>query len=596
MAATVTGRKGSHMGRHGTGGSDDEDEWGDEGSDDSQDLRFTTDPAARWAAVPDPTAKSAFWGPDEQGAEPPGWPSPPDQVEVTGQWAPMPQREGGPAPAGPAPDARPDPFETTGAFAPPPRSKAAGRPPESSSEPASVFTRPEGPAGSFTRPEGAPGAFMRPEDSFTRPAGPPGGPGAFPEGPTETTGAFLPPEGAFNQPQQPPAGGPNRQDGPFETTGAFTRPQWDVPGLAGEPSSNETRDFNEPFGATQVFGSNEAFGPPPNDPPAPGDIKVYGAPTMVDAPTPAWADSGDNADNGFLGSGWSSDEPLDEPEPRRRRGRKKPAADPDMLAAPSSGGRGKVALLSVAAVAVVLGGTVAGVKFMSSSDDPAKCAGATCAAVQVSNQPGPKVTESAPEEEPTEEPSDEPTEKESKPADTPKPSATVNVHTPRRSASPTPTPKPTKTKTKDPVRPTREPVASPTESLTEPTEESTTITDPNTGAPVDPQSTVTSNPAGGQSVSLNFDVVNQGLVGYTAHLDVVNASAEALPSLTVSLPIRGRVLDVTGAGWTQDGDQLIIDLSESLDTGGSTQLTISATGRGAAPVNCGLVGGECAVN
>ncbi|MFD1536433.1 hypothetical protein [Nonomuraea guangzhouensis] len=401
----------------------------------------------------------------------------------------------------------------------------------------------------------------------------------------------------FNQPQQPPAGGPNRQEGPFETTGAFTRPQWDVPGPAGEPSSNETRDFNEPFGATQVFGSNEAFGPPPNEPPAPGDIKVYGAPTMVDAPTPAWADSGDNADNGFLGSGWSSDEPIDEPEPRRRRGRKKPPADPDVLAAPPSGGRGKVALLSVAAVAVVLGGTVAGVKFMSSSDDPAKCSGTTCAAVQVSNQPGPKVTESAPEEEPTEEPSDEPTKKESKPADTPRPSATVNVRTPRRSASPTPTP--TKTKTKDPVRPTREPVAtSPTESPTEePTEESTTINDPNTGAPVDPQSSVTANPlAGGQSVSLNFDVVNQGLVGYTAHLDVVNASAEALPALTVSLPIRGRVLDVKGAGWTQDGDQLIIDLSQSLDTGGSTQLTISATGRGAAPANCGLVGGECAVN
>jgi cellulase/cellobiase CelA1 len=112
---------------------------------------------------------------------------------------------------------------------------------------------------------------------------------------------------------------------------------------------------------------------------------------------------------------------------------------------------------------------------------------------------------------------------------------------------------------------------------------------------VDPQSSVTVNPAGGQSVSLNFDVVNQGLVGYTAHLDVVNSSGETLPSATVSLPIHGRVLDVTGGGWTQDGDLLIIDLPESLDTGGSTQLTISATGRGAAPANCGMVGGECAV-
>ena len=53
------------MGRHGTGGSDDEDEWGNEDSDDIElDLRSTTDPAARWAAVPDPTMPTGQTGPD----------------------------------------------------------------------------------------------------------------------------------------------------------------------------------------------------------------------------------------------------------------------------------------------------------------------------------------------------------------------------------------------------------------------------------------------------------------------------------------------------------------------------------------------------
>ncbi|MEU0565858.1 hypothetical protein ABZ297_10770, partial [Nonomuraea sp. NPDC005983] len=62
---------------------------------------------------------SAFWGPDEHLPEEPGWPALPDQVEVTGQWAPMPRRD---EPVAQRP--QPDPFETTGAFAPPPRAGA----------------------------------------------------------------------------------------------------------------------------------------------------------------------------------------------------------------------------------------------------------------------------------------------------------------------------------------------------------------------------------------------------------------------------------------------------------------------------------------
>jgi cellulase/cellobiase CelA1 len=100
--------------------------------------------------------------------------------------------------------------------------------------------------------------------------------------------------------------------------------------------------------------------------------------------------------------------------------------------------------------------------------------------------------------------------------------------------------------------------------------------------------------AGGQAVNVSFSA-QQGLTGYTAQLNVVNDSAGPLASLTLSLPVRGQVLGVTGAGWTQDGDQLIIDMSRSLARGGSAKLTITAMGTASQPKNCGLVGGDCAI-
>ncbi|MEU8247993.1 hypothetical protein [Nonomuraea sp. NPDC048916] len=323
-------------------------------------------------------------------------------------------------------------------------------------------------------------------------------------------------------------------------------------------------------------------------------MKVFGSPTVADAPAPAWADGAD----GFLGSGWSADGPD---EPRRRRGRRKPPPpDDDPLDEAPTGGRGRVALLSVVAVAIVLGGTVAGVKLMSGPGG-AECPGDTCTAVQASSQPAPEVSEPVEEEE---SPVDEPTEEEqSDAADTPTPQNTTSARTPRRTSSPEPTP--TRTKEKTSARQTDEPLpTSFEESASEtPTEEPITINDPGgrptDATPADPEPTAsatTQSALSGGSVNVNFNVVRQGVANYTAHLDVVNASPQAMKSLTLSLPVVGRVTSMTGGEWTQDGNLLIIDLSGALAKGGSAEVKFSATGRAAQPRNCGLVGGECSVN
>ncbi|MCA2185011.1 hypothetical protein [Nonomuraea cavernae] len=319
---------------------------------------------------------------------------------------------------------------------------------------------------------------------------------------------------------------------------------------------------------------------------------MAGNPTMADTSAPAWADGGD----GFLDSGWSSDDSG----PRRRRGRRKPPPGDALVDEAPGGGRARVALLSVAAVAVVLGGTVAGVKLMSGPGDTA-CPGDRCTAVQTSNQPAPVVSDPVEEEE---SPIDEPTEDEqSDAADTPTPQNTTSARAPRRTSSPEPTP--TKTKERTPAKQTDEPVPTDFEenATEEPTVEPTTINDPGgtttDAPPATPEPTVSAtvqSALSGGSVNVRFDVVRQGVTGYTAHLDVVNASPMALKSLTVSLPVAGRVVSMTGGEWTQDGNLLIIDLSGSLVKGGSTEVKFSATGRAGRPGNCGLVGGECAVN
>ncbi|MEV4221417.1 cellulose binding domain-containing protein [Nonomuraea sp. NPDC049725] len=569
------------MGRHGTGGSEDGDERGET--------------SAFWGSHDE--QPESFWGSEGKPSEP-GWPSLPDQVEVTGQWSPMPQRDDAPSSAVP----QSDPFEVTGAFAASPRPEP-GRPVPPADQPFEVT-----------------GAFARPaswDDVPEAAAQPPSRPSVFDPAPHDSTAVFGPPSDPFGQAKQP---NPFEQDAPpnpqvpvpnpFDQgprTGSFEPVGGDHPNPYARPggfAGGEAFDEGpaERTGAFNPFPDDRTarFDPPVTaGPPEPGDVKVAGEPTMA-APTPAWAE----AESGFLGSGWSSDgEQPAEPEPSSRRGRRKPPKDP--YDAPS-GGRGKLALLSVAAVAIVLGGTVAGVKLMSSGG-AADCPGGACAAVQASNQPGPAVSKPPAEDpepvaDPAEEPvEDEPTEKESEAADPPAPKATNAPVQPRR--TPSPTPKPTKTKSKQAQEPVEEPVDEiieeiPTET---PSEETSPLGDadgrPRQDSTTQPAPTATTQlAAGGSSVRVDFDVVKQGLTGYTAAVNVRNSSAGPLTALTLSLPVRGRVTDVDGATWTQDGNLLIVDLSATIASGDSSEITVKALGKAGQPRSCGMVGGECSVS
>ncbi|MFB4277210.1 hypothetical protein ACBJ59_18100 [Nonomuraea sp. MTCD27] len=541
----------------------------------------------------------------------------------------MPRRTDGPPPRAP----QSEPYETTGAFALPTDS-ASGFPP--ANDPAGAFPPPPAPRGPEAGPFETTGAFARPpewEQPSDRPFGEPGpfnGPGphnSFFDGPADQTGFFAGPAdrpGAFDGPgdrglfDEPGRRGP--YDGPADQTARFDGPADQTARFDG-PADGTAR-FDAPFGRQEPFG--DPFGRPdsfdgpadrtarfdapsgPNPvhgvPPEPGDIKVAGEPTAVQAP--AWAD----AETGFLGSGWSNDGADEPDEPRGRRGRRRSGrgggggGGDDVLAAPSGAGKGRVALLSVAAVAVVLGGTVAGVKFMSSGE-PAKCEGTSCAAVQATtSQPGPSVSdpaeeeaEAAPEEEPSEEGEGDPA------AETPTPTPTFSARQPSRTASATPTP--TKTRVKKQAEPTEDPTDEPPADQTAseaPSEEASTLDEDDTGGasgteptPV-PTATGTIESASGASVNVK-QTIRQRLTTYKADLTLSNTSAETLPAPTVSVPVDGTVVDVDGAEWTQDGDLLILDLTASVAAGDSVQVTFTATGRGSKAQNCGLVSGECAV-
>ncbi|WP_101787932.1 hypothetical protein [Nonomuraea indica] len=622
------------MGRH-TGGADDANERGNGRSDDSPegDLGIDADRAAQWAAVPDPSAKSSFWDRvDEPRADAPGWPELPDRVEVTGQWAPMPQRDPGEA----IRRSQSDPFETTGAFAPPPRADGGSVPPaDQPFETTGAFARPPewdapapGEAPDSTQTFGPP-VFDAPRqaDPFGGGSGPfaaAGRPAAPEPSDTHVFGPSTSAQGSGALGDAGPQGGGVFGDASQQGGGAFGDASQRDGGAFGDGGARSAFGDTRPQGAGPAGDATQAFGAPgdrqdpsdggertqalqaPGGPPEPGDVKVYGSPTMVDATAPEWSER----DNGFLGSGWSSDGPAEEEPAGRRRGRRKPPPggdDLDRTDVSGGGRRGRLALLSVAAVVVVLGGTVAGVKLMSGSGGAEQCQGATCAAVQGTSQPGPTAAspvdeaEEPVEEEAAEEDTEEPTEN-AKPSDTPTPRATATAPAPRRTSSPEP--KPTRTK-KEQVRPSDEPSpptfeeTSPSET---PTDEVTTIIDPG-GKPTDgttaaplPTGTVTPPQGGGQTVNVDFDVVRQRVTGYTARVAVVNASAQPLRSPTLSLPVEGRVLGVKGAEWSQDGDLLIIDVTGSLEAGGSAAITFTATGKGAQPPNCGLIGGECAVS
>ncbi|MED7930104.1 hypothetical protein SMD20_38140 [Nonomuraea sp. LP-02] len=517
-----------------------------------------------------------------------------------------------------------------------PRGLGAGLP----GDPAGAPRAPGG-GGSFAGP--ATGDFDVP-GPFDRTPGRGDGPrpgGGFFDAPAERTAAFPGPSAPHEAPSGDPFGpgsfGTPTGPGPFDRPGG-TGPFDQATGTGPFGQSGGTGPFDQPPGAgpgSDPFGrpmrgegffdeqDGQAGGPadrtarfdaaPPAGPPMPGDIKVAGEPTAA-VRTPAWAE----AETGFLTSGWSADsglDDLDDPEePKGRRGRRRDSSNNeggrgrgDDLAAPSSSGRGKgrVALLSVAAVAVVLGGTVAGVKLMS-SDDPAKCEGATCAAVQKSPaDPGPAVADPAVEDEESE-PEEEPTADEEKttPSGRPTPTASYVARAPRRTTSPTP--KPTRTRVKASAQPTKQVTEEPTGA-----EESDTLTpNPNpepssdggaTEPPAQPTPVDTDRPgpfgqggAAGSSINVR-QTIKQRVGTYSASLKVANTSARALAAPTVSVPVEGKVLSVRGATWTQDGDLLILDVPSTLAAGDSAEVTFTATGTGERAETCGMVSGECSV-
>jgi hypothetical protein len=321
--------------------------------------------------------------------------------------------------------------------------------------------------------------------------------------------------------------------------------------------------------------------------------------------------------SGFLGSGWTADgdpdaDAKDDPKPGARGGRRREDVVEDDWDEPRSRGAGRFrpVLLAVAAVVVVLGGTVAGIKMLGGTTTAADgdCpAGQTCAAV-ATNRPTPDTssTESSEELFESEEPPpvEETEAAEDDPA-TPTPSGRATAApppvrpttAPRTSRSPSPRPTPTSRPTRSPVQVRGEPTEEPEES---PSLGNVVIEPPrDTSPPGTPFTTPTSGSGGDQPlssggmVSMGFDVVSQGRDRYVAELSVVNESTQTLPRFALRVPVAGRVLDVTGHDWSQEGDTLLIEAEEGLLGGDGLVVTFTARGRAATPATCELPGGAC---
>ncbi|OUC95909.1 hypothetical protein, partial [Streptosporangium minutum] len=96
-----------------------------------------------------------------------------------------------------------------------------------------------------------------------------------------------------------------------------------------------------------------------------------------------------------------------------------------------------------------------------------------------------------------------------------------------------------------------------------------------------------------QGVTVDFGVVQEKEEVYTAKLTVT--AGEKVTGLALSLPVGGEVDSVTGAGWQQDGDTLVLEPDRDLEVGESLVLTFTAHGRAQAPRTCRSTRGECAV-
>ncbi|WP_344917911.1 hypothetical protein [Streptosporangium oxazolinicum] len=319
---------------------------------------------------------------------------------------------------------------------------------------------------------------------------------------------------------------------------------------------------------------------------------------------------------GFLGSGWTSESELSD---RSETSTTSTTFDPWPEDEERSGGRVRKTLLVIAAVAVVLGGTVIGVRALAGSESPADCPPAGCVAA-ASNQPVPEadVTELA--EEPAEEPvpedepsgagdeTPEPDDERARPTPAPDRASTRGGGGVTSTPRPTPTRKATRAPLETDAPPTDEPSRtdeSADEPTSGPTSQSLVVGDqtqaptesPLSSAGPDPVPTETTfsapPPAGGAAITVGADVVSDRSRSYTVELVV--AADENVENLKVSVPVSGEVSSVTGADWEQVGDDLVIESPDGLAAGEELVITFTARGDAEIPASCQSDQGECSV-
>ncbi|MFI0419356.1 hypothetical protein [Spongiactinospora sp. 9N601] len=297
---------------------------------------------------------------------------------------------------------------------------------------------------------------------------------------------------------------------------------------------------------------------------------------------------------GFLGSGWQGDDDDSSPGPYKGVwGGEKLAAEPRK--------RGRVAVLSVAAVVALLGGSVAGVQLMTRSAE-------TPAATKLVTAPSTGATQGTPSEpaETSEEEAEPTAEETGEPAKKPRSSAPAQptqTAAPRLTQRPRATeePRPKKTRTPDnlddqetPPRDSK-PTGSPRQS-----EEPRIRDDQNRPAPPSAQPTTgpTSPPDGGGDsrddnvVEIDVDLFGR-LAGYSAELSIANGSATDLTGVTLNLAVSGKVTKVEGADWDYSDGTLTLRLPRAIPAGGQVSVEYRALGRSKAPSSCEVIGITC---
>jgi hypothetical protein len=312
------------------------------------------------------------------------------------------------------------------------------------------------------------------------------------------------------------------------------------------------------------------------------------------------------AGTGFLGSGWSAESEPSDPVRTEKR---------------LPGGR-KMMLLAVAAMVVVLGGTVAGVQAMTGpAGSSTDCPPGGCV-LAASNPPAPQAGVTGPDGEPTfgeesgGEESGETSGGTAEPAPTPtttRRSAAASEPSPTRKPKATRAPRPT---VDEPLPADADPPADEPESADrpesgspepmdapEPSQSSTSVplADDGVQAPAQPPTSTTptqapeaATPAAATAIRVDVDLMReQARTSYT--VKVVVAADERLDGVRLSLPVSGRVSSVNGAGWKQDGETLVIESRRDLEPGEKLVINFTARGPAEVPQTCESSQGECAV-